>query len=63
MGAVYLASSLVLGLGFIAGAIRLSRAGRSGDPAPARHAALKLYLFSLAYLALLFAAMVADARL
>jgi protoheme IX farnesyltransferase len=28
-----------------------------------RRSALRLYLFSLAYLALLFAAMVADARL
>jgi protoheme IX farnesyltransferase len=28
-----------------------------------RRSALKVYLFSLAYLALLFAAMVADARL
>jgi heme O synthase-like polyprenyltransferase len=30
---------------------------------PSRRTALRLYLFSLAYLALLFSAMVADARL
>ncbi|MDX6640666.1 MAG: heme o synthase [Solirubrobacteraceae bacterium] len=56
MGGIYLTASLVLGVGFIHGAVRLyNRATRS--------AALQLYLFSLAYLALLFAAMVADARL
>ena len=55
-GAIYLVSSLVLGLGFIAGAVRLYRRAD-------RAAALKLYLFSLAYLALLFCAMVADAHL
>ena len=55
-GAIYLAASLVLGLGFIAGAVRLYR--RADRPA-----ALRLYLYSLAYLALLFAAMVADAHL
>jgi protoheme IX farnesyltransferase len=61
-GAIYLASSLLLGLGFIAGAVRLYRsAGRS--PAIGRRSALQLYLFSLAYLALLFCAMVADAKL
>jgi protoheme IX farnesyltransferase len=55
-GAVYLAASLALGLAFIAGAVRLYRRAD-------RRSALTLYLFSLAYLALLFAAMVADARL
>jgi protoheme IX farnesyltransferase len=55
-GPVYLAASLLLGLGFIAGAVRLYR---SAD----RRSALQLYLFSLAYLALLFCAMVADAKL
>ena len=56
MGGIYLAASLVLGIGFIHGAVRLyNRATRS--------AALQLYLFSLAYLALLFGAMVADSRL
>ena len=60
-GAIYLAASLVLGLGFICGAVRLYRsAGRSPI---ARRSALQLYLFSLAYLALLFCAMVADAHL
>ncbi len=56
MGAIYLVSSLVLGGLFIGGAIRLYRRAD-------RAAALKLYLFSLAYLALLFIAMVADAKL
>jgi protoheme IX farnesyltransferase len=55
-GGIYLACSIVLGLGFIAGAIRLYR---QAD----RRSALQLYLFSLAYLALLFCAMVADAHL
>src|SRR6202163_4141401 len=55
-GRIYLVASLVLGLGFIAGAIRLYR---QAD----RRSALQLYLFSLAYLALLFCAMVADAHL
>jgi protoheme IX farnesyltransferase len=53
MGGVYLAASLVLGLGFIYGALRLYRRAD-------RRSALQLYLFSLAYLALLFAAMVID---
>ena len=56
MDGIYLAASLALGLVFIAGAVRLSRE-------PTRRNALKLYLFSLAYLAALFAAMVADAKL
>ena len=55
-GGVYLAGSLVLGAGFIALAVRL--VGRAD-----RRSALVLYLFSLAYLALLFVTMVADARL
>ena len=59
LGTVYLVASIVLGLGFIAGAVRLYRsAGRSR--AIGRRAALKLYLYSLAYLALLFGAMVLD---
>ena len=49
--------SLVLGALFIAGARRAATA------APTGARALRLYLFSLAYLALLFAAMVADAKL
>jgi protoheme IX farnesyltransferase len=55
-GGIYLVSSLVLGAGFIAGAVRLYRR-------PERRNALRLYLFSLAYLALLFAAMVADVKI
>ncbi len=54
-GAVYLASSMVLGLAFVAGAGLL---WRRAD----RRTALRLYLFSLAYLALLFIAMVVDAH-
>ncbi len=55
-GTIYLVASVVLGLGFIFGAQRLiSRADR--------RTALRLYLYSLAYLALLFCAMVADKHL
>jgi protoheme IX farnesyltransferase len=53
---IYLVAALVLGGALMTLALRLSR---HGD----RMSALRLYLFSLAYLALLFAAMVADARL
>jgi protoheme IX farnesyltransferase len=55
LGGVYLAASMVLGVGFIYAALRLYRAAT-------RRAALQLYLFSLAYLALLFASMVVDVR-
>ncbi len=55
-GAIYLVSSLLLGGGFIVGAVALYRRAD-------RRTALRLYLFSLAYLALLFLAMVADAKL
>jgi protoheme IX farnesyltransferase len=55
-GGIYLASSMVLGLAFVGGAVRLYRRAD-------RAAALKLYLFSLLYLALLFGAMVADVKL
>ena len=55
-GATYLVCSVVLGGVFIYGAVRLMRN-------PDRRTALRLYLYSLAYLALLFASMVADARL
>jgi protoheme IX farnesyltransferase len=55
-GAIYLAASLVLGLGFMFGAWTLVRRAD-------RRSALRLYLYSLAYLALLFSAMVADAHL
>jgi len=56
LGAIYLVSSLVLGGLFIAGAVVLYRRAD-------RRSALRLYLFSLAYLALLFGAMVVDARI
>ncbi|MGA2469891.1 MAG: heme o synthase [Solirubrobacteraceae bacterium] len=52
-GGVYLAASMALGLAFVYGAIRLYRRAD-------RSAALQLYLFSLAYLALLFGSMVVD---
>ena len=55
-GFTYLAVSSLLGLAFIAGAIRLYRRAD-------RRSALQLYLFSLAYLALLFGAMVVDVKL
>ena len=54
-GGIYLVASMVLGLGFIGGAVRLYRRAD-------RRSALQLYLYSLAYLALLFSAMVLDAR-
>jgi protoheme IX farnesyltransferase len=53
---IYLAASVVLGACFIGGAVLLRRRADRGT-------ALRLYLFSLLYLALLFGAMVADARL
>jgi protoheme IX farnesyltransferase len=56
LGTIYLVSSLVLGGLFIAGAIVLYRRAD-------RRSALRLYLFSLAYLALLFGAMVLDVKL
>jgi protoheme IX farnesyltransferase len=55
-GGVYLACSMTLGLAFIVGAVLLFRRAD-------RRTALRLYLFSLAYLALLFGAMVLDAKL
>jgi protoheme IX farnesyltransferase len=55
-GLVYLVASMVLGLAFVGGAWRLYRRAD-------RRSALRLYLFSLAYLALLFGAMVADVKL
>jgi protoheme IX farnesyltransferase len=55
-GGIYLAGSMTLGLAFMAGAVWLYRRAD-------RTTALRLYLFSLAYLALLFATMVADATL
>jgi protoheme IX farnesyltransferase len=55
-GGIYLAASVVLGLAFIGGSVLLYRRAD-------RRTALRLYLFSLAYLALLFGAMVADVKL
>ena len=55
-GGIYLTASITLGAVFIGGAVRLYRRAD-------RRSALWLYLYSLAYLALLFAAMVADVRL
>jgi protoheme IX farnesyltransferase len=56
LDAIYLLASLVLGVIFIGLAVALQRAAT-------RKAALRLYLFSLLYLALLFASMVADVKL
>ncbi len=56
LGIVYLISSLVLNAVFLVLAAMLARN-------PSRAAALKLYLFSLLYLALLFCSMVADVKL
>lgn len=55
-GVPYLVASMLLGGAFIAGAVVL---WRRAD----RRSALRLYLYSLGYLALLFAAMVADVKL
>jgi heme o synthase len=55
-GGVYLGASVVLGLAFIGGAIWLYRRAD-------RRTALRLYLFSMLYLALLFATMVLDVKL
>jgi heme o synthase len=55
-GGIYLVCSMVLGCAFIGGALLLYRRAD-------RRTALRLYLFSLLYLALLFGAMVADVKL
>jgi len=55
-GGLYLAVSLVLNAGMIGLAVQLRRRAD-------RRAALRLYLYSLVYLAALFAAMVADVHL
>jgi len=55
-GGIYLAAALALGGVFLALAVKLSIA-------PSRRAALRLYLSSLAYLALLFGSMAADRAL
>jgi protoheme IX farnesyltransferase len=56
LGALYLVASLALGIVFIGLAVVLQRRAD-------RRSALRLYLFSLLYLALLFSAMVADVKL
>jgi protoheme IX farnesyltransferase len=56
LGAFYMVVAAVLSAAFGLGAIALQRSRE-------RRPALRLYLFSLAYLALLFGAMVIDARL
>jgi protoheme IX farnesyltransferase len=53
---IYAISAAVLGTAFLSLAVHLQRH-------PGRRAALRLYLFSLLYLALLFVAMVADVKL
>ena len=55
-GAIYAAAALALGGWFLVLAVRLQRRAD-------RQSALRTYLYSLAYLAVLFGAMVADARL
>jgi protoheme IX farnesyltransferase len=55
-GILYAAAALLLGAGFVSLALRLQRRAD-------RRSALRTYLFSLAYLALLFCAMVIDTRL
>jgi protoheme IX farnesyltransferase len=54
-GAIYAVAAVVLGGAFMTLSVRLQRAAD-------RRSALRTYLFSLAYLALLFVAMVVDAR-
>jgi protoheme IX farnesyltransferase len=54
-GAIYAAAAVVLGGAFMTLSVRLQRAAD-------RRSALRTYLFSLAYLALLFCIMVVDAR-
>ncbi len=53
LGGLYLTAALVIGSGFIGRAAQLCQR-------PSRAAAVRLHLASLAYLALLFAAMAAD---
>jgi protoheme IX farnesyltransferase len=55
-GGVYLVGSIALGLAFVAGSVILYRRAD-------RRTALRLYLFSMLYLATLFAVMVADVKL
>jgi heme o synthase len=55
-GAIYATAALALGGAFVWFAVRLHRLAD-------RRSALRTYLYSLLYLALLFCAMVLDARL
>src|SRR5687768_9966217 len=55
-GAIYAVAAVALGSAFLVLAVRLQRGAD-------RRSALRTYLYSLAYLALLFGAMVVDARL
>jgi protoheme IX farnesyltransferase len=55
-GGIYLVCSIALGVAFVGAAALLYRRAD-------RASALRLYLFSLVYLALLFGAMVADVKL
>jgi heme o synthase len=55
-GGIYLVGSMALGLAFLACAVLLYRRAD-------RRAALRLYLFSMLYLALLFGTMVLDVKL
>jgi heme o synthase len=55
-GGIYLVASMGLGVAFIGGSLNLYRRAD-------RKAALRLYLYSLLYLAVLFGAMVADVKL
>jgi protoheme IX farnesyltransferase len=54
-GAIYATGAVLLGGAFLTLSVRLQRRAD-------RRSALRTYLFSLAYLALLFGAMVVDAR-
>ena len=55
-GGIYLVASIALGLLFVAGSVALYRRAD-------RRSALRLYLYSLLYLALLFGSMVLDVKL
>jgi protoheme IX farnesyltransferase len=55
-GGIYLVGSIVLGLSFVAATVTLYRRAD-------RRTALRVYLFSMLYLAALFAVMVADVKL
>jgi protoheme IX farnesyltransferase len=58
MGSIYLAAAVVLGAGFLWRAYGLWRDGTSADASTAQ--AIRLYRFSITYLALLFVAVAVD---